>query len=435
MPERARAHAMEPSGPLRGSIRVPGSKSHTNRAFVCAVLADGTSTLEGVLHSADTESMVGALRDLGFQVDVDWDAARAVVRGWGGVIPAAGARIDARDAGTVMRFLTAVVALGKGAFVMDGSPRMRERPIGDLIQALRALGVEARSVERAGYPPIEVLADGLAGGTVSVAAGVSSQYVSALLLASPCARSPVTLELTGSVVSAPFIELTVRVMSAFGAEVERPTESSIRVNAPGKYAPLEHEIEGDATAASYFWSAAAVTGGCVTVQNVGTASLQGDAAFPDVLERMGCRVTRAENAITVEGPEHLRGGTFDLNEMPDTAQTLAVVALFAEGPTEIVNVANLRVKECDRIAALAAELPKLGAAVEERASGLVIRPPAGGRSGLRGASIATYDDHRMAMSFAVAGLAIEGVVIENPRCIDKTYPGFFADLQRLQQPG
>jgi len=430
-PAEADIIEIPPIGPVRGTVRVPGSKSHTNRSLVIAALSDGGSRLDGALLAADTISMIEGLRSLGFRVEPDETAGAIVVEGRGGVIPARGASIDARDAGTVMRFLPAVVALGEGKFTIDGSARMRERPVGDLVEGLRSLGVDAVASGPGGCPPVVVRASGLAGGTARVSAATSSQFASALLLAAPCAKSPVTIELEGEVVSRPFIELTLDLMRNFGAEVESESPNVFRVAAPRPYRAGAHRIEGDATAASYFWAAAAVTGGRVEVANVGTRSHQGDARFVDVLEKMGCRVERSEEAITASGPEVLRGGEFDLNKMPDVAQTLAVAALFADSPVTITNIANLRVKECDRLSALAAELPKLGGRVEERPDGITVTPPEGGRSGLHGGRIVTYNDHRMAMSFAVAGLAIPGVVIENPGCVSKTYPRFFDDFARL----
>ena len=435
MPLLPDTRLITPAGAVRGSVRVPGSKSHTNRSLVIAALAGGPSTVEGALFAEDTLAMMEGLRALGFKLEADEPGRRVEVEGLGGRIPAREALVEARDAGTVMRFLTAVAALGRGTYVIDGSARMRERPIGDLVEGLRALGVEVRSRGREGFPPLEVRASGLAGGTAQVSAATSSQFASALLLASPCAASPVTIELTGDVVSRPFVELTLALMNEFGAEVERAGEGGFRVEAPKPYRAGVHHVQGDATAAGYFWAAAAVTAGRVEVANVGTRSHQGDAAFVDVLEKMGCTVTRSPDSIAVEGRSRLSSGSFDLGAMPDTAPTLAVAALFADGPVEITNVANLRVKECDRLAALAAELPKFGAEVEERPDGLRITPPAGGREALElgflPVRIATYNDHRMAMSFAVAGLAAGGVEIENPGCVAKTYPGFFDDLERL----
>ena len=435
MAESADIIEITSGGPLAGTVRVPGSKSHTNRSIVISALADGASTVEGALFADDTIAMMEGLRALGFKVAADEPARRVEVEGLGGRIPAGEARVDARDAGTVMRFLTAVAALGRGTYLVDGSARMRERPIGDLVEGLRGLGVEVRSTEREGYPPLEVRARGLAGGTARVSAATSSQFASALLLAAPYAREPVTVELEGEVVSRPFVELTLALMREFGAEIERAGEAAFRVEAPRPYRAGAHHVQGDATAASYFWAAAAVTGGRVEVANVGTRSHQGDAAFPDILEQMGCTVTRSPDSIAVEGCSHLVSGSFDLNAMPDTVPTLAVAALFADGPVEITNVANLRVKECDRLAALATELPKFGAEVEQLPRGLRILPPPGGRDalelGFRPVRVATYNDHRMAMSFAVAGLAVPGVEIEDPGCVAKTYPGFFEDLARL----
>jgi len=425
---------IRPSLPVRGVVRVPGSKSHTNRSLVIAALSEGRSTLRGALLADDTLAMLEGLRSLGFRADSDERSLTMEVEGCSGSVPARGGRVEARDAGTVMRFLTAVAALGEGVFTIDGSPRMRERPIGDLVEGLRSLGVEARCELREGYPPVQVRARGLAGGRARVSAAVSSQFVSALLLVSPCARGTVELELEGAVVSEGFIELTLSLMREFGAAVERPRAGLFRIAGGRPYRAGVHEIEGDATAASYFWAAAAITGGRVTVENVGPSSRQGDAAFVEVLERMGCRVERSGGGLTVESTGRLVGGSFDLNSMPDTVPTCAVVALFAEGPTEIGNVANLRVKECDRLSALARELSKLGARVEERPDGLKITPPPGGARALRGARVSTYRDHRMAMSLSLAGLVVPGVLVEDPRCVGKTYPAFFEDLFRIARP-
>lgn len=422
---------IEPRGPVRGSVRVPGSKSHTNRSLVIAALAGGTSRLEGALFADDTLAMASGLEALGFKVERDGPGRRFTVEGKGGEIPAGRASIDARDAGTVMRFLAAAAALGRGGYVVDGSARMRERPIGDLADGLVQLGAEVRFLETEGFPPVEVRSEGISG-VARIPGRTSSQFASAILLASPCAKGKVRLEIEGEIVSLPFIELTVGLMSGFGAEVGRPDRGVFEVEPTGYRAGV-HFVAGDATAASYFLAAAAVTGGRVTVENVGTSSLQGDAGFAGLLERMGCRVERRADSTTVEGTECLRGVSADMGATPDLVPTLAVAALFASTPTEIRNVANLRVKESDRLAALARELPKLGAEVRELPDGLVIRP-ARGKAPLRGAQdarMATYNDHRLAMSFAVAALATDGVEIENPRCVEKTYPGFFQDLESV----
>jgi 3-phosphoshikimate 1-carboxyvinyltransferase len=414
------------AGPIRGRIRPPGSKSITNRALVCAALADGVSTLTGALDSEDTRVMIEGLGRLGIEIESRDGGKTLVVPGTGGQIPALEADLFCANSGTTIRFLTALATLGHGSFRLDGVERMRKRPIGDLLDALNRLGAHARSENDNGCPPVAVHANGLPGGTASVRGDISSQFLSGILMASPPARSPVELVVDGPLVSQPYVRMTLAVMRSFGAEVKTgPQLERFEIDAPQQYAAQEYAIEPDASAASYFWAAAAVTGGDVSVEGLSAASLQGDVAFVDALERMGCEVRRDAEAITVVG-RALRGIDVDMNAISDTVQTLSVVALFAEGPTTIRNVGHIRHKETDRLAALAAELRKLGAAVTERDDGLTIHP-----AKLQPATIDTYNDHRMAMSFALAGLRISGVRIENPACVDKTYPRFFDDLATL----
>ena len=419
---------IRPAGPVHGSIRPPGSKSITNRALVCAALADGQSTLTGALEGDDTRVMIEALRKLGLAVDHDPGAATVRVSGCGGRIPAAGAELYAANSGTTMRFLTAMVALGEGTFRIDGSPRMRQRPIQDLLDVLGRLGVVAVSERGDGCPPVRVSGCGLPGGRAGIAGDVSSQFLSALLMAAPLASSPVMIDLTGPLVSEPYVKMTLAVMSAFGVSVLAGEGFSSFEIRPQQYAARRYAIEPDASAASYFFAAAAITGGQVTVEGLSRDSIQGDVAFCDCLGRMGCRIEYGRNSITVGGGK-LRGIEVDMNAISDTVQTLAAVALFADGPTLIRGVGHIRHKETDRLGALAAELPKLGAEVDQRPDGLQIVP---GR--LHGAEIDTYDDHRMAMSLALAGLGMpegETVVIRDPGCTAKTYPGFFSDLAGL----
>jgi 3-phosphoshikimate 1-carboxyvinyltransferase len=328
------------------------------------------------------------------------------------------------NSGTTARFLTAMVTLGRGTFRLDGTPRMRERPIQDLLNALEQLGADARSELGTGCPPVVVTANGLPGGRATVAGNISSQFLSGLLMAAPCASRDVELVVDGPLVSKPYVEMTLAVMSAFGARVETPDR--FVVPAPQPYRARPYEIEPDASAAGYFFAAAAVTGGRVTVEGLCRNSLQGDVALCDCLERMGCEVRYGSDSITVVGRRPLRGIDVDMNAISDAVQTLSAVALFADGPTRITNVAHIRHKETDRLSALATELRKLGAEVEESADGVRITPGA-----LHGATIDTYDDHRMAMSLAVVGLAAPGVVIRNPGCTAKTYPEFFDDLAAL----
>ncbi len=416
---------IHPTGPVHASIRPPGSKSITNRALVCAALAEGQSTLTGALDSEDTRVMIEALRRLGLAVEHDRPAARIRVDGCAGRPPAPGAKLFAANSGTTMRFLTAMVTLGHGTFRLDGSSRMRQRPIGDLLAALKQLGADAVDELQSGCPPVVVKAAGLPGGRATVAGNISSQFLSGLLMAAPCAAKSVLLRVEGELVSRPYVEMTITVMRAFAVAAETPTPASFAIAAGQAYRARTYDIEPDASAASYFAAAAAITGGRVTIEGLSRESLQGDVAFCDCLERMGCRVQYDPHSITVVG-RPLHGIVADMNAISDTAQTLAAVALFADGPTTITGVANIRHKETDRIRALATELRKFGADVDEHDDGLRIVP-----AKPRGAEIDTYDDHRMAMSMALVGLATPGVVIRDPGCTAKTYPGFFDDLARL----
>jgi len=413
-----------PSGPLRASIRPPGSKSITNRALVCAALARGESTLTGALDSDDTRVMIEGLRRLGIAVEHDPQAAVIRISGCGGCPPAERADLFVGNSGTTVRFLTALATLGHGTFRLDGTPRMRERPIGDLLEALGQLGADTRSEQQNGCPPVVVRAVGLPGGRATVAGDISSQFLSGLLMAAPCARGPVELAVRGELVSKPYVAMTLGVMDAFGVDVGHEGLRRFAIAAPFPYRGCVYPIEPDASAASYFFATAAITGGEVTVEGLSRESLQGDVAFCDCLERMGCRVEYRPDAITVAGGP-LRGIEVDMNAISDTVQTLAAVALFADGPTTVRGVAHIRHKETDRLGALATELRKLGAGVEELDDGLRITP-----AELHGARVDTYDDHRMAMSLSLAGLRVPGVVIRDPGCTAKTYPAFFDDLAR-----
>jgi 3-phosphoshikimate 1-carboxyvinyltransferase len=422
---RAETVEIKPTGPLNRVIRPPGSKSITNRALVCAALADGRSTLVGALDSEDTQVMIAALVELGISIDADAAAHTLAVEGCGGRLPAARADLYVANSGTTVRFLTALLALGRGTFRLDGTPRMRERPIDDLIVSLHQLGVRIESEGNNGCPPVVIRANGLPGGHATIRGDVSSQFLSGLLMAAPYADQPVELTIHGALVSQPYVRMTLGVMSSFGVSLGASDLTQFTIPA-GRYRGRRYEIEPDASAASYFWAAAAIAGGEMTVEGLTRASLQGDVAFVDVLAKMGCTVTETTQGITVRKGQALRGIEVDMNSISDTVQTLAAVALFADGPTTITGVGHIRHKETDRLAALATELSKLGADVEQRADGLRI---ASGR--LRGATIDTYEDHRMAMSMALVGLWVPGVVIRNPGCTAKTYPAFFADLERL----
>jgi 3-phosphoshikimate 1-carboxyvinyltransferase len=416
------------SGPIHARVRPPGSKSITNRALVCAALADGVSTLSGALDSEDTQVMVDGLRRLGIAVESRAAGRTLVVHGKGGRVPAPSADLFCANSGTTIRFLAALTTLGGGKYRLDGVDRMRERPIGDLIDALRQLGADIASESANNCPPVLVQARGLLGGTARIRGNISSQYLSALLMAAPCAQRAVEVSIDGALVSQPYVRMTLAVMRAFGVDVEAADSiDRLQIAAPLKYAATTYTIEPDASAASYFWAAAAISGGEVAVEGLTRESLQGDVGFVDCLEQMGCEIRHEANAIAVIG-RPLHGIDVDMNAISDTVQTLSVVALFAEGPTTIRNVGHIRHKETDRLTALSTELRRLGADVVERADGLTITPKA-----LRPATIETYHDHRMAMSFALAGLRFAGVRISNPTCASKTYPEFFEDLARATQ--
>jgi 3-phosphoshikimate 1-carboxyvinyltransferase len=418
------------SAPLDASIRPPGSKSLTNRALVCAALARGRSVLQDALASEDTRVMIDALGALGVSISESDQGRTIEVEGCGGQIPFHGAELYIANSGTTVRFLTALVSLAHGTFRLHGTPRMHERPISDLLESLIGLGVNARSEAGTGCPPVVIRADGLHAARVAVRGDVSSQFLSALLMAAPYARPSATaaqleINITGELVSKPYVDMTMAVMEAFGGRVRRSADATHFEIPPAVYQARRYEIEPDASAASYFWAAAAISGGRVRVEGLDRASLQGDVAFCDCLAQMGCEVQYSERGTSVIG-KALRGIEVDMNPISDTVQTLAAVALFAEGPTTIRGVAHIRHKETDRIAALACELRKFGARVDEHHDGLTIVPDK-----LRPAVIETYDDHRMAMSMALVGLRVPGVVIDDPDCTSKTYPNYFGDLARL----
>ena len=417
-------------GPVSATARPPGSKSLTNRALVCAALADGVSTLTGALDSDDTRVMVDGLRALGFGVEASGDRRTLRVDGAAGRVPAIEAELFIGNSGTTVRFLTALATLGHGAFRLDGVARMRQRPIGDLVDALKALGADVRCESPGDCPPVAVHANGLRGGEATVRGDISSQFLSALLMAAPCAEGSVRLRVDGDLVSKPYVRMTTRVMAAFGVEVEAPDSlGRFEISNAGAYRAADYTIEPDASAASYFWAAAAITGGRVAVEGLSAESLQGDVRFVECLVEMGCDVEWGEASITVSRPEGrgLRGATLNMNAISDTVQTIAAVALFAEGTTEVVGVAHNRHKETDRIADLATELRRLGAMVEELEDGMRITPGV-----IKPCTVQTYEDHRMAMSLALVGLRQCGIRIADPACTSKTYPDYFEDLERLR---
>ncbi len=410
--------------PVTGTIRPPGSKSLTNRALIVAALADGISHLTGALDSVDTRVMVNCLQKLGISIDANFNTGRIRVIGASGKIGTASEDLWCENSGTSIRFLTALCATGHGTYRLDGNERMRERPIRPLVDALTNAGIASRCELNNECPPVQVDTNGLPGGTITVAGSISSQYLSGLLMVAPAAQHDLKVEVTGPLVSRPYIDMTLEVMKSFGAVISEPHENVFHIRATG-YRPLDYDIEPDASAASYFFAVAAITGGEVTVEGLSKSSLQGDVGFVDALVKMGCEATWGERSITIKG-KSLQGIEIDMNTISDTAQTLACVAPFAAGPTHIRNVAHNRIKETDRITAVVTELRKTGLHVEEHPDGMTIHPGPPGP-----ALIDTYDDHRMAMSFALLGLRAKGIRIADPGCTSKTYPNYFEDLQAL----
>ncbi|MBX2852979.1 MAG: 3-phosphoshikimate 1-carboxyvinyltransferase [Phycisphaeraceae bacterium] len=427
---------IEPVKPFDLKLSPPGSKSLTNRALLIAALADGPTTLDGVLFADDTRRMLEALQTLGFKLDIDEDAKRVTVTGRGGNFPVKEAELHLGNAGTAMRFLTAACCLGQGTYTLDGIPRMRERPIGELVEPLKQLGAEIDYLGEEGFPPLCINdSPYFEGGFLTLKPTLSSQFISALLIAGPCTPRGVTITFDGRVTSLPYIKMTLKLMKHFGVGHEwgGPKKNAVRVTA-ADYQAKAYTIEPDASNASYFLAAAAsVPGSSVTIENLGGESVQGDADFCMVLGLMGCNVDQRTHSTTISAPTsgRLKGVDVKLNQMPDMAQTLAALAILAEGPTSIRKVGTLRVKETDRMEAIRVELTKLGAKVEIEGDDIHITPPAG--NVITPASVDTYDDHRMAMAFSVIGLATPPgtVTINDPDCVNKTYPNYWDDLQKL----
>jgi 3-phosphoshikimate 1-carboxyvinyltransferase len=398
-------------------ITLPGSKSFSHRALIAAGLAAGPSTLKNLLRAEDTIYTAQALRQLG--CTILWDQGICQVEGMGGNLNVPDVPISLGDSGTSMRFLSAVAALGHGRYVLTGSARLCQRPIQDLLDALARLGVEAASEHHNGCPPVIVQARGLAGGPTKVSGAISSQFLSAILLISPFAARDVEIEVVGDLVSRPYVDITLNVMEDFGIAYYRQGFRYFAVPAGQRYQTREYEVEGDASSASYFLGAAALTGGRVTLTNLNPQSCQGDIGFINVLEQMGCLVEPSPAGVVLRG-RPLTATQINMAHMPDLVPTLAVVAAFAQGKTVITGVAHLRHKESDRLQAVVAELTKMGIAVQETKDGLIIQ---GGEP--RGAVIETYNDHRIAMSFALAGLKTPGVSIADPGCVAKSFPAFW----------
>jgi 3-phosphoshikimate 1-carboxyvinyltransferase len=420
-------HLVEPLQPgFDVEVEVPGSKSLTNRALVCAALASGTSRLSGVLFADDTEAMIECVERLGATVRVDRPSALVELDGMAGRPVAGPVELDARLSGTTSRFVLPITAIGPGPYRIDGSPSLRVRPMADGISVLRAANVTVLEEGEPGHLPVTVSGWWRPMGEVVVPGDVSSQFLSGALLAAPCFATDTTVVLGGELVSEPYVSMTVAVMETFGAEVERPSADRFRVLAGG-YGATDYTIEPDASAASYFFAAAAIGRGRVRVRGLGRQSLQGDLAFVGVLEQMGARVSIEADATTVEGTGTLHGVSVDLRDFSDMAQTLAVTAVFADSPTRIEGIGFIRRKETDRIGAVVRELARVGVEAEALPDGLVIHP---GRP--TAARIETYDDHRMAMSFALLGLRAPGIAIAEPEVVAKTFPDFFDRLAGLR---
>lgn len=431
-----------PTGPLFGVVEPPGSKSITNRALLIAAMADGTSRLTGALASEDTEVMIQSLRNIGVTIKRSVSGCELVVTGLGSApasedLPDEPKELFIANSGTTVRFLTAALSAIGGSYVLKGVTRMHQRPIGDLIAAIQPIidgTIQATSPGQC--PPVEIESRGWTGSRLRVAGSVSSQYLSGLMMAASIASSrhkdEIQIDVDGELVSRTYVDMTAAVMRAFGASVTAD-ETSFCVS--NRYQAADYHIEPDASAASYFWAAAAITGGKITVRNVTPRSLQGDVGFVDVLEKMGSHVRTDENGITVEGRAYC-GVDVDMNTISDTVQTIAMVALFADSPTRVRGVAHNRFKETDRIGDLARECRRLGATVDEHQDGLTIHPLAEEDIAARSDTsppirMETYNDHRMAMSLSLAGLKLPNLDIANPSCTGKTYPNYWSDLEAL----
>ena len=408
------------AGNVNALVRVPGSKSITNRALVCAALAQGNSTILDASDSTDTALMSNGLNQLGVLVRRSGD--ELIVSGTGGKLYAPKFPIPVGNSGTTLRFLISLSSLAKGRTVLEGDMRMADRPIDDLLDALRQLGVDAR-VLGVRY---SVEGGNLAGGGAKVKADKSSQFLSSLLMVAPYAAKDVRIEVQGSLSSVPYVDITLDVMEKFGVRVGSVDRKLFTVKSGQRYNVGEFRVEPDASGASYFFAAAAITGGEVLIRNVKRDSCQGDMKFVEVLKEMGCSLCEEEGGLRILGANRLSGINIDMNAMPDVVPTLAVTSVFASGPTRIRNVAHLRYKESDRLAALATELKKLGADIALTTDGLEINPVP-----LHGGQLDTYDDHRLAMSFALVGLKVPGIVIENPECVKKSFPAFWEEFEKL----
>lgn len=424
---------LHPTPRLQGSIKLPGSKSISNRTLLLAALADGQTLVRDLLDSDDIHRMLEALATLGVKVEQQGDSRDFLVHGTAGEFPVKQADLFLGNAGTAFRPLTAALALMQGSYHLHGVPRMHERPIGDLVDALRVAGADIAYQGNEGFPPLQISpAKVQTGRTIPVKGNVSSQFLTALLMALPATGEEVTIEVIGELISKPYIEITLNLMARFGVTVQRDGWQRFTIARGQRYqSPGEIHVEGDASSASYFLAAGALAGGPVRVEGVGRSSIQGDVKFADTLALMGAQITMGDNWIEASAPAGgLKAIDVDLNHIPDAAMTIAVAALAANGTTTIRNVESWRVKETDRLAAMAIELRKVGATIVETQDSISITPPA---TLIAHAEIDTYDDHRMAMCFSLVSLLGTPVVINDPNCVAKTFPDYFSVLARLAQ--
>ena len=419
---------LDPIAKVSGEVNVPGSKSLSNRALLLAALAEGETELTNLLDSEDIEHMLNALTKLGINYRLSEDKTQCVVQGNGGAFNVAEPlELFLGNAGTAMRPLCAALAASNVDTVLTGEPRMEERPIGDLVDALREADAEVTYLKNEGYPPLQIKGKTLNGGEMSVDGSVSSQFLTALLMAAPLFSGDVTIRIKGELVSKPYIDITLDTMEKFGVTVENDNYQTFTVSGDAKYiAPGKFMVEGDASSASYFLAAGAIKGGTVRVTGIGQNSIQGDIRFADVLEAMGAKVVWSDEYVEITGAP-LKGVNMDMNHIPDAAMTIATTALFAEGPTTMTNIYNWRVKETDRLAAMATELQKLGAKVEEGHDYIKVWPT----DSLKHAEIDTYNDHRIAMCFSLVALSDTPVTINDPGCTRKTFPDYFTRFKTL----
>ncbi len=420
--------ALKPINKINGEINLPGSKSLSNRALLLAALADGTTKITNLLDSDDTRHMLNALKQLGIEYTLSENKTECTMVGNSGAIHSTGIQeLFLGNAGTAMRPLCAALCLGEGTYLLTGEPRMKERPIGHLVDALREAGATITYKENEGYPPVEIKANGLMGGEVKIEGAISSQFLTALLLAAPLAKEDMTISIIGELVSKPYIDITLHIMKVFGVEVLHKNYETFHIRGRQTYKAVDSfMVEGDASSASYFLAAAAIKGGTVKVTGIGKNSVQGDVAFADVLKKMGAKVEWGDDFVSVTKGE-LNAIDMDFNHIPDAAMTIATTALFAKGTTTLKNIYNWRVKETDRLFAMATELRKVGASVEEGEDYLKITPP----KVLKHAAIDTYNDHRMAMCFSLLTLSPASVTINEPECTAKTFPTYFEVLQSI----